>query len=144
MGELHLEVIGPVAAFKVQANVGNRRWPTRDDQWPGGSKDALSARPAEESGHVVIEAIGGPGRVFFTNEIIGGAIPKEFIPAVESGLREAMHNGVLAGYPVTDVEVKLMDGSYHPVDSSELALKLPLPGIEKALAQAQPVLPSRS
>ncbi len=148
MGELHLEVIVDrlLREFKVQANVGKPQV---------AYKETINGRARVEGrfirqtggrgqyGHVVIEVAPlEPGKGFlFTNDIVGGVIPKEYIPSVESGLREAMHNGVLAGYPVTDVEARLLDGSYHPVDSSELAFKIAASqALKKALSQAQPVL----
>ena len=77
----------------------------------------------------------------FVNEIVGGAVPKEFIPAVDKGLEEQMLNGVLAGYPVLDVKVTLFDGSYHDVDSSEMAFKIAASmGLKKGMAEANPVL----
>ncbi|MGB4682745.1 MAG: elongation factor G [Firmicutes bacterium] len=148
MGELHLEVIVDrlLREFKVQANVGKPQVAYKETIKGRARVEGRFIRQTGgrgQYGHVVIEvapAEPGTGLVFH-NEITGGVIPKEYIPAVESGLREAMHNGVLAGYPVTDVEVKLVDGSYHPVDSSELAFKIAASqALKKALAQAQPVL----
>ena len=77
----------------------------------------------------------------FENKIVGGAIPREFVPAVEQGIREALDTGILAGYPVIDVGVQLVDGQYHPVDSSELAFKMAGSlGIQEAMKRARPVL----
>ena len=77
----------------------------------------------------------------FVNKIVGGAIPRNFIPAVEKGVIEAMHNGILAGFPVVDLQVTVYDGSHHPVDSSEMAFKLAgSMGLKKAMESAQPVL----
>jgi elongation factor G len=94
-------------------------------------------------GHVWIEL--SPleaGKGFeFVNQIVGGVIPKEFIPAVESGIRQAMLNGVLSGYPVIDLQVRLVDGSYHEVDSSEMAFRIAASqAFKKAMSKAQPVL----
>ncbi|HOA36602.1 MAG TPA: elongation factor G [Bacillota bacterium] len=148
MGELHLEVIVDrlLREFKVQANVGKPQVAYKETIQGRARVEGRFIRQTGgrgQYGHVVIEvAPAEPGKGFiFSNEITGGAIPREFIPAVESGLREAMHNGILAGYPVVDVEVKLLDGSYHPVDSSELAFKIAASqALKKALAEAQPVL----
>ncbi|MGB4124815.1 MAG: elongation factor G, partial [Dethiobacteria bacterium] len=122
MGELHLEVIVDrlLREFKVQANVGKPQVAYKETIRGEARVEGRFIRQTGgrgQYGHVVIEvspAEQGQGFLFI-NEIVGGAIPKEFIPAVEKGLNEAMHNGVLAGYPVTDVVVKLVDGSYHPV-----------------------------
>ena len=83
-----------------------------------------------------------PGAGFeFANEIVGGAVPREYIPAVEKGVKEAMCNGVIAGYPVVDVKVTLYDGSYHDVDSSEMAFKIAgSMGFRDGAKQADPVL----
>ncbi|HET7225875.1 MAG TPA: elongation factor G [Candidatus Eisenbacteria bacterium] len=131
MGELHLEIIVDrmLREFSVQANVGK----------PQVSYKETISIPAETR-HRFVRQTGGkgmygdvtlkvepnePGKGFeFENEIVGGAIPKEFIPAVEKGVEEALRNGVLAGYPVVDIKVTLLDGSYHEVDSSEMAFKI--------------------
>jgi elongation factor G len=83
-----------------------------------------------------------PGKGFqFDNKIVGGAVPREYVPAVEKGIREAMETGVLAGYPMVDVTVRLTDGSYHEVDSSEMAFKIAASvGIKEACRRARPVL----
>ncbi|MGB3915209.1 MAG: elongation factor G [Dethiobacteria bacterium] len=148
MGELHLEVIVDrlLREFKVQANVGKPQVAYKETIRGEARVEGRFIRQTGgrgQYGHVVIEvspAEQGQGFLFI-NEIVGGAIPKEFIPAVEKGLNEAMHNGVLAGYPVTDVVVKLVDGSYHPVDSSELAFQIAASqALKKALVQAPPVM----
>jgi len=91
--------------------------------------------------HLEVEPLPHPSEFLFENKIIGGAIPKEFIPAVQQGVREALETGILAGYPVIDVKVMLVDGQYHPVDSSEIAFKMAGSlGIQAALKRAKPVL----
>jgi elongation factor G len=132
MGELHLEILVDrmLREFRVQARVGKPQVAYRES----------ISRPVEkvehryvrqtggrgQYGHVVMELIpGDPGSgMVFVNDVIGGVIPKEFIPGVEKGIREAAEGGVLAGYPVTDIVVRLYDGSYHEVDSSEMAFKV--------------------
>lgn len=132
MGELHLEVLVDrmLREFKVQARVGKPQVAYRETITR--PIDKVDYRYAKQSGgrgqygHVTIAmSPGEPGSgVIFEEKIIGGAIPKEYIPAVEKGIREAADAGVLAGYPVTDVKVTLFDGSYHEVDSSEMAFKM--------------------
>jgi elongation factor G len=148
MGELHLEVIVDrlLREFKVQANVGKPQVAYKETIRGQARVEGRFIRQTGgrgQYGHVVIEvspAEQGEGFTF-VSAIVGGTIPKEYIPAVEKGLNEAMHNGVLAGYPVTDLEVKLLDGSYHPVDSSELAFQIAASqALKKALTQAQPVM----
>ena len=148
MGELHLEVLVDrlLREFKVQANVGKPQVAYKETIRGQARVEGRFIRQSGgrgQYGHVEIEvsaAEQGLGFAFI-NKIVGGVIPREYIPAVEKGLNEAMHNGVLAGYPVTDVEVKLLDGSYHPVDSSELAFQIAASqALKKALAQAQPVM----
>lgn len=132
MGELHLDIIVDrmMREFKVQANVGKPRVAYRESITRRVEK--VDYKYAKQSGgrgqygHVVISmepAERGAG-IIFENNIVGGVIPKEYIPAVEKGIREAAETGVLAGYPVVDVKVSLFDGSYHEVDSSEMAFKL--------------------
>ncbi len=148
MGELHLEVIVDrlLREFKVQANVGKPQVAYKETVRGQARVEGRFIRQTGgrgQYGHVVIEiAPAEQGAGFtFVNAIVGGAIPKEYIPAVEKGLGEAMHNGVLAGYPVTDLEVKLIDGSFHPVDSSELAFQIAASqALKKALTEAQPVM----
>ena len=147
MGELHLEIIVDrmKREFKVEANVGNPQVAYRETIL--GSSD-VEEKYAKQSGgrgqygHVKIrvEANEGKGYVF-VNEITGGAIPREYIPAVDKGIKEALETGVLAGYPVQDVKVTLYDGSYHEVDSSEMAFKIAgSMAMKKALRAANPVL----
>jgi elongation factor G len=132
MGELHLEILVDrmLREFRVQARVGKPQVAYRESI-------SRKVEKAEERyvrqtggrgqyGHVVFElSPGEPGSgIVFVNDIIGGVIPKEYIPGIEKGVREAAEGGVLAGYPVTDVHIRLYDGSYHEVDSSEMAFKV--------------------
>ncbi|MGA2489339.1 MAG: elongation factor G [Anaerolineales bacterium] len=132
MGELHLEVIVDrmMREFHVRANVGKPRVAYRES----------ITRPVKEVNYKYVKQTGGHGQyghvvisldpgergsgIVFENNIIGGAIPREYIPAVEKGIKEAAESGVLAGYPVVDLKVRLFDGSFHEVDSSEMAFKM--------------------
>jgi elongation factor G len=132
MGELHLDVLVDrmVREFKVRANVGRPRVAYRESITR--RVDKVDYKYAKQSGgrgqygHVVIALEPGErgSGIIFENKIIGGAIPKEFIPPVEKGIREASEGGVLAGYPVTDMKITLFDGSFHEVDSNEMAFKM--------------------
>jgi elongation factor G len=132
MGELHLDVLVDrmLREFKVQANVGRPRVAYRESITRRLEK--IDHKYAKQSGgrgqygHVVISMEPGErgSGVIFENKIIGGSIPKEYIPAVEKGIKEAAESGVLAGYPVVDLKVTLFDGSYHEVDSTEMAFKM--------------------
>jgi elongation factor G len=132
MGELHLEVLidRMLREFKVQANVGRPRVAYRESI--AQSVPVVEHRYVKQTGgrghfaHVVLKLEpGGPGSgIEFESKIKGGVIPSEYIPGVEKGVREAAEGGVMAGYPVTDVKVTLVDGSFHEVDSSELAFKV--------------------
>lgn len=132
MGELHLDIIVDrmMREFRVQANVGRPRVSYRETITR--AVPVINYKYAKQSGghgqygHVVfaMEPLERGNGVKFENKIVGGSIPKEFIPAVEKGVREASESGVVAGYPVTDVLVRLVDGSYHEVDSSEMAFKM--------------------
>lgn len=131
MGELHLEIIVDrlVREFKVEANVGNPQVAYRETikkKVVQESKYIKQSGGRGQYGHVWLEVEPlEPGKGFeFVNKVVGGAIPKEYIPAVEKGIVEAMESGVLAGYPVVDVRATLTDGSYHEVDSSEMAFKI--------------------
>lgn len=132
MGELHLDVLVDrmLREFRVQANVGRPRVAYHETirrPVPNYSyKYVKQSGGHGQYGHVVFNVEPGePGTgVVFENKIIGGSIPREYIPAVEKGVKEASESGVLAGYPVTDVHVTLTDGSYHEVDSSEMAFKM--------------------
>ncbi len=148
MGELHLEIIVDrmLREFNVDANVGR----------PEVAYKETIVRPARAEGRFVRQS-GGHGQYGvvelevepqprghgfkFEDKIVGGAIPREFIPAVEKGVREALETGVLANYPVVDVKVALVDGQYHPVDSSEIAFKMAGSlGVQECLKRGKPVL----
>ncbi len=148
MGELHLEIIVDrlLREFKVQANVGNPQVAYKETvQGETGAEGKFVRQSGGRGqyGHVVIELspLESGGGFVFENKIVGGSIPKEFIPSVESGLKEAAMNGILAGYPVVDIKVVLKDGSFHEVDSSELAFRIAASkALKTALSKASPVL----
>ena len=148
MGELHLEIIVDrlLREFRVEANVGKPQVAYRE----------TIRKPAEAQGKFVRQTGGRgqygdvyievepnePGGGFvFENKVIGGSVPREYVPAVEKGIREAMQTGVLAGYPMVDIKVRLTDGSYHEVDSSEMAFKIAgSMGFKEAVRRGKPVL----
>ena len=149
MGELHLEIIVDrlKREFNVDANVGRPQVAYRE----------TVSKPAEKVQGRFVRQTGGSGQYGdvvinlypqepgagyeFTDKIVGGKIPKEYIPAVDAGIREAMDSGILAGYPVVDVRVELIDGSYHEVDSSERAFKIAgSMAFKEALKRAKPKL----
>ncbi len=147
MGELHLEIIVDrmLREYNVEANVGAPQVAYRETITKLAETDTKYARQSGghgQYGHVKMRIEPNPEKGFeFVNEIVGGAIPKEYIPAVEAGVRGAMQTGVLAGYAVVDVKCTLYDGSYHEVDSSELAFKLAgSMAFKDAMAKAAPVL----
>jgi len=148
MGELHLEIIVDrlLREFKVGANIGKPQVAYRETIRASASAEGKFIRQTGgrgQYGHVFIEIEPlEQGKKFeFVNKIVGGAIPKEYIPAVEKGILEALENGVLAGYPVVDVKVTLIDGSYHEVDSSEMAFKIAASmAFKNAVQKANPVL----
>lgn len=148
MGELHLEVLVErmLREFKVKANVGRPQVAYRETITVPAVAEGRFIRQTGgrgQYGHVWLRVEpAGPGNGFeFVNEIVGGTIPKEFIPAVQAGVKEATETGVLAGYPVVDVRVVLYDGSYHEVDSSELAFKIAgSMAFKSAVEKAKPVL----
>ncbi|GAH96940.1 unnamed protein product [marine sediment metagenome] len=147
MGELHLEIIVDrlLREFKVEGNIGK----------PQVAYKETIERIAKARGKFIRQS-GGRGQYGdvtlevepckednfkFINRIVGGAIPKEYIPAVEEGIKEAMLSGVLANYPVTNVKVTLLDGSYHPVDSSEIAFKIAASmAFQECMKKAKPIL----
>ena len=149
MGELHLEIIVDrlLREFKVEANVGKPQVAYRER--PG--KEVMNAEGKfvrqsggrGQYGHAVINMYpqeAGKGYEF-ENKIVGGVIPKEYIPSIDKGIQEALNSGVLAGYPVEDVRVELVDGSYHDVDSSEAAFKVAgSMAIKEALRKSNPVI----
>ena len=148
MGELHLDIIVDrmKREFKVECNVGNPQVAYRETirkQVEVEGKFVRQSGGRGQFGHVWLRIEPqeeGKGYTF-VNEIVGGVVPKEFIPAVDKGIQEQMQNGVLAGYPVLDVKVTLFDGSYHDVDSSEMAFKIAgSMGFKKGAAEANPVL----
>jgi len=131
MGELHLEIIVDrlMREFKVEANVGKPQVAYRETitkKVESEGKYIKQTGGRGQYGHVWLTVEPQePGKGFeFENDVVGGTVPKEYIPAVEKGLREAIETGVLAGYPVVDLKVSLFDGSYHDVDSSEIAFKI--------------------
>ncbi len=148
MGELHLEIIVDrlKREFKVGVNVGKPQVAYRETiTRPVTNVEGKYVRQSGgrgQYGHVLIKVEPNIGRGFeFVDKIVGGVIPREFIPAVEKGVREALEAGVLAGYPVVDVKVELFDGSYHPVDSSELAFKIAgSMAVREALRRAHSIL----
>ena len=149
MGELHLEIIIDrlLREFKVEANVGKPQVAYRER--PG--KEVMNAEGKfvrqtggrGQYGHAVINMYpqeAGEGYLF-ENKIVGGVVPKEYIPSIDKGIQEALNSGVLAGYPVEDVRVELVDGSYHDVDSSEAAFKVAgSMAIKEALRKSSPVI----
>ena len=147
MGELHLEIIVDrlLREFKVEANVGKPQVADKETIRGTADVDNKYARQSGgkgQYGHVKIRIEPNPGKGYeFVNAIVGGAIPKEYIPAVDQGIQGAMLSGVLAGYNVVDVKVTLYDGSYHEVDSSEMAFKIAgSMAFKEAMRKAQPVL----
>jgi elongation factor G len=148
MGELHLEVIVDrlLREFSVDANVGRPQVAYRETiREPVQKVEGRFVRQTGgrgQYGHAVINVEPAPGEGFdFINSIKGGTIPSEFIPSVESGIEEALQSGVKAGYPMVDVRVELIDGSYHDVDSSEMAFKVAgSMAVQEAARKAKPVL----
>ncbi len=148
MGELHLQIIVDrlLREFKVEANVGAPQVAYKETIRKKVTQDTKYARQSGgkgQYGHVkiTIEPNESGKGYEFTNSIVGGSIPKEYIPAVDAGIQGAMQAGVLAGYPVVDVKVDLFDGSYHEVDSSEMAFKIAgSMAFKEAMRKADPVL----
>jgi elongation factor G len=149
MGELHLDIIVDrlLREFKVQANVGTPRVAYRESITKPvkevNYKYAKQSGGKGQYGHVVFSLEPGErgSGIVFENKIVGGAIPKEYINPVEKGFREACESGVLAGYPVVDVKIVLFDGSFHEVDSSEMAFKLAASiGFKEGAHKANPIL----
>jgi elongation factor G len=149
MGELHLEIIVDrlLREFKVEANVGAPQVAYKETVRKLADVDCKYARQSGgkgQYGHVKIKLEPNEtGKGYeFVNAIVGGAVPKEYIPAVDAGIQGAMQSGVLAGYPVVDAKVTLYDGSYHEVDSSEMAFKIAgSMAFKEAMRKADPVLP---
>ena len=148
MGELHLEIIVDrlLREFKVEANVGAPQVSYKETIRKSVEQDTKYARQSGgkgQYGHVKIRVEPNePGKGYeFINAVVGGAIPKEYIPAVDAGIQGAMEAGVMAGYPVVDVKVTLFDGSYHEVDSSEMAFKIAgSMAFKEACRKANPVI----
>jgi elongation factor G len=148
MGELHLEIIVDrlLREFKVEANVGKPQVAYRETIRKKAEAQGRYVRQTGgrgQYGDVYLEVEPNePGKGFeFENKIVGGSIPREYIPAVEKGIREALDTGVLAGYPIVDIRVRLTDGSYHEVDSSEMAFKIAASmGFKEACRRAKAVL----
>mgnify|MGYP005811221253 CR=1 FL=1 len=149
MGELHLDVLVDrmLREFHVQANVGRPRVAYRETITRSVSK--INYRYVKQSGgrgmygHVVfnMEPIERGNGIVFENKIVGGVIPQEFIPAVDKGVKEAAESGTLGGYPVTDIKVELIDGSYHEVDSNEMAFRMAaIMAFKEGLQKGGPVL----
>lgn len=148
MGELHLEIIVDRLRreFKVEANVGKPQVSYRETIRTSVEQEGKFVRQSGgrgQYGHVwlKIEPLEGEENYEFVNAIVGGVVPKEYVPAVDKGVQEQLKNGVLAGYPVVDVKVTLFDGSYHDVDSSEMAFKLAgSMAFKEGFMKCQPVL----
>ena len=148
MGELHLEIIVDrmKREFNVEANVGKPQVAYRETIRTAVRQDSKFVRQSGgrgQYGHVVleIEPLERGSGFIFENKIVGGVVPKEYIPAVEKGLRETIGTGVYAGFPVVDVKVSLVDGSYHDVDSNEMAFKMAASmGFKDGTKKANPVL----
>lgn len=148
MGELHLEIIVDrmKREFNVEANVGKPQVAYRETIRKSVKQDGKFVRQSGgkgQYGHVVLEIEPqerGAGYIF-ENATVGGSVPKEYVPAVDKGIREAMQNGILAGFPIVDVKVRLVDGSYHEVDSNEMAFKIAgSMGFKEGFQKANPVL----
>ena len=148
MGELHLEIIVDrmMREFKVEANVGQPQVAYKETIRKAVRTEGKFIRQTGghgQYGHCVLEIEPQePGSGYtFINKIVGGAIPKEYIPAIDEGVQDAMQNGVLGGYQVLDVKVTLVDGSYHEVDSSEIAFRIAgSMGFKEGCRRADPVL----
>ena len=147
MGELHLEIIVDrlLREFKVEANIGKPQVAYKETIRRNADVDEKYARQSGgkgQYGHVKIKLEPNPDKGYeFINAVVGGAIPKEYIPAVDAGIQGAMLSGVLAGYNVVDVKVTLYDGSYHEVDSSEMAFKIAASmAFKSGMRKADPVI----
>ncbi|MGN7409591.1 MULTISPECIES: elongation factor G [unclassified Sporosarcina] len=148
MGELHLDIIVDRLRreFKVEANVGAPQVSYRETFRKGAEVEGKFVRQSGgrgQFGHVWIEfEPNEEGAGFeFKNNIVGGVVPREYIPAIEAGVRDSLNNGVLAGYPLIDIKARLFDGSYHDVDSNEMAFKIAASmALKNAVAKCDPVL----
>jgi elongation factor G len=146
MGELHLEIIVDrlTREFKVECNVGKPQVAYKESIRKPVKAEGKFVRQSGgrgQYGHCWIEMIPTEGEYVFENAIVGGAIPKEFISPIDNGIREASQNGILGGYQVMNFKIRLVDGSYHDVDSSEMAFKIAgSMAFKNAMAKADPVL----
>ncbi len=148
MGELHLEIIVDrmKREFGVEANVGNPQVAYRETITQASEAEGKYIKQSGGRGqyghcYLRIKPLGRGEGVQFINAIVGGAIPKEFIAPVEKGVREALENGIIAGFPVVDIEITLYDGSFHDVDSSEIAFKIAgSMAVQSAVRQAGPII----
>ena len=147
MGELHLEIIVDRMRreFKVEANVGKPQVAYRETirgKVESEGKFVRQSGGRGQYGHIWLKLEPNPGKGYeFVNGIVGGAVPREFIPAVDKGIKEAVETGVIAGYPIVDVKVTAFDGSYHDVDSNEMAFKIAgSMGFKEGFRKAKPVL----
>jgi len=146
MGELHLEIIVDrlTREFKVECNVGAPQVAYKETIKNAVKAEAKYAKQSGgkgQYGHAVIEMEPTEGEYEFVNAVVGGSIPKEYIPAIDAGIKEAALNGIIAGYNVINFKVKLVHGSYHEVDSSEMAFKIAgSMAFKNAMAKANPVI----
>jgi elongation factor G len=146
MGELHLEIIVDrlTREFKVECNVGAPQVAYKETIRSAVKAEAKYAKQSGgkgQYGHCIIEMEPTDGEYSFVNAVVGGAIPREYIPAIDNGIQEASKNGIIAGYPVINFKVKVVHGSYHEVDSSEMAFKIAgSMAFKNAMAKADPVL----
>lgn len=148
MGELHLEIIIDrlLREFKVEANIGRPQVAYKETILAIGRAEGRYIRQTGgrgQYGHVILEVepLERGAGFEFINKIVGGVIPKEYIPTIESGIKEALENGALASFPLTDLKVILLDGSYHEVDSSDVAFKIAASiGFKSAVQKAKPIL----
>jgi elongation factor G len=146
MGELHLEIIVDrlQREFKVECNVGKPQVAYKETiqkEVKAEGKFVRQSGGRGQYGHCWIEMIPHEGEYEFENAIVGGAIPREYVPAVDNGIQEASQSGIVAGYPVINFKVRCVDGSYHDVDSSEMAFKIAgSMAFKNAMAKAQPTL----
>jgi elongation factor G len=148
MGELHLEIIVDrlLREFRVEANVGKPQVAYRETIRRKGEAQGKFVRQTGGRGqygdvYIEVEPNEAGGGFVFENKIVGGSVPREYVPAVEKGIKEAMETGIMAGYPMVDIKVYLTDGSYHEVDSSEMAFKIAgSMGFKDACRKAKPAL----
>jgi elongation factor G len=148
MGELHLEVLVDrmMREHRVDANVGRPQVAYRETITRNARAEGRYVRQTGGKGQfgdvwLEVEPLEAGSGIIFENKIVGGSIPREYIAPVEAGAREAAENGVMAGYPLVDLKIRLVDGSYHEVDSSEMAFKIAGSiGFKEAVHKAAPVL----